>query len=124
MSELKHPDIGPGPGQNDDAAVVLLVDDQAMVGEAIRRMLAGQPNITFHYCADPSRAISVAEQVKPTTILQDLVMPGVDGLELVKRYREEESTKDVPVIVLSTKEEATVKSASFAAGANDYLVKL
>jgi two-component system chemotaxis family response regulator WspR len=124
MQELKDPEVKVPSAANDYTAVVLLVDDQAMVGEAVRRLLAGQANVTYHYCADPAQAIAVAQKVKPTTILQDLVMPGVDGLTLVQKYREEPSTKDVPIIVLSTKEEPAIKSASFAAGANDYLVKL
>src|SRR5258708_28992311 len=104
--------------------MVLLVDDQAMVGEAIRRALASQPNIGFCYCADPAEAIAVAERIKPTVILQDLVMPGADGLTLVRRYRADPVTKDVPIIVLSSKEEPAVKSEAFKAGADDYLVKL
>ncbi len=51
-------------------------------------------------------------------------MPGVDGLTLVRGYRADPLTKDIPIIVLSTKEEPAVKSEAFAAGANDYLVKL
>jgi len=51
-------------------------------------------------------------------------MPGIDGLELVRRYRADERLKDVPVIVLSAREEPQVKADSFAAGANDYVVKL
>src|SRR5438046_10026204 len=104
--------------------MVLLVDDQVMVGEAVRRALAGEPNMDFHYCSDPVEAVSVAEQISPTVILQDLIMPGVDGLTLVRKYRASPATKDLPIIVLSTKEDAAVKSEAFAAGANDYLVKL
>jgi two-component system chemotaxis family response regulator WspR len=48
----------------------------------------------------------------------------VDGIELVRTYRTTPGTRDVPIIVLSTKEEAFVKREAFAAGANDYLVKL
>ena len=106
------------------ACMVLLVDDQAMIGEAIRRALLGQPNIEFHYCSNPGRAVEVAEKIKPTVILQDLVMPDIDGLTLVRQYRDNPATKDIPIIVLSTKEEAAIKSAAFAQGANDYLVKL
>ncbi len=105
-------------------AMVLLVDDQAIVAEAVRRSLSGHPDIDFHYCADPHKALSVAEQIRPTVILQDLVMPGMDGLELVKRFRESTSMADVPIIVLSVKEDPEVKSQSFETGANDYLVKL
>ena len=104
--------------------MVLLVDDQAMVCEAIRRALAHQPDIDFHYCADPAQAIILANQIKPTVILQDLVMPGTDGLTLVSQYRANPATQDIPIIVLSTNENPQVKGRAFAAGANDYLVKL
>jgi len=104
--------------------MVLLVDDQAMIGEAVRRQLSNQPNIDFHYCFNPAEALRVAGQIKPTVILQDLVMPGVDGLVLVRQFRDNPETKDIPIIVLSTKEEPAIKSEAFAAGANDYLVKL
>lgn len=103
---------------------VLLVDDQAIIGEAVRQMLARETDITFHYCSDPTQAIRLANQIQPTVILQDLVMPSVDGLTLVKFYRANPATRDVPVIVLSTKEEPIIKAESFAVGANDYVVKL
>src|SRR5271169_2999499 len=104
--------------------MVLLVDDQAMVCEAVRRALANQPDIDFHYCADAHEAIVVANQIKPTVILQDLVMPGIDGLTLVSHFRANPSTRETPIIVLSTNETPQVKGQAFAAGANDYLVKL
>ena len=109
---------------DENSAMVLLVDDQAMIGEAVRRGLAQQENIDFHFCADPHEAVAQAIRIKPTVILQDLIMPGLDGLTLVREYRSNPATQDIPIIVLSTKEDPLVKSAAFAAGANDYLVKL
>ena len=103
---------------------VLLVDDQAIIGEAVRKMLLDEPEVTFHFCSDPSKAIQVASEVKPTVILQDLVMPEVDGLTLLRYFRANESTKEVPMVVLSSKEEPIVKAKAFELGANDYLVKL
>lgn len=111
-------------GLPDYSMMVLLVDDQAMIGEAVRRALSEESDIDFHFCSDPQQALSVAQQIRPTVILQDLIMPGVDGLELLALYREAPGLRDVPIIVLSTKEDPKVKSAAFAAGANDYLVKL
>jgi CheY-like chemotaxis protein/nitrogen-specific signal transduction histidine kinase/HPt (histidine-containing phosphotransfer) domain-containing protein len=105
-------------------AMVLLVDDQAMVCEAVRRALANQADIDFHYCPDAREAINIANQIKPTVILQDLVMPGIDGLTLVSQFRANPATKDIPIIVLSTNENPQVKGQAFALGANDYLVKL
>src|SRR5437660_10791564 len=84
--------------------MVLLVDDQAMVCEAVRRALSQQPDIDFHYCADAREALAIANQIKPTVILQDLVMPDLDGLTLVGQYRSHQGTKDIPIIVLSTNE--------------------
>ncbi len=105
-------------------AMVLLVDDQAMVCEAVRRALANQGDIDFHYCSEARDAVAVANQIKPTVILQDLVMPGIDGLTLVSQYRANPATRDTPIIVLSTNENPQVKGQAFALGANDYLVKL
>lgn len=103
---------------------VLLVDDQFLIGETVRRMLADEPDIAFYFCQDPSKALSTAKEVKPTVILQDLVMPDIDGLMLVKYYRANQDTRETPMIVLSSKEEPVVKAKAFALGANDYLVKL
>jgi sigma-B regulation protein RsbU (phosphoserine phosphatase) len=103
---------------------VLLIDDQPMIGEAVRRMLAGEPDIVFHYCRDAAKALDEAHNVNPTVILQDLVMPEIDGLTLVKTFRANERTRETPMIVLSTKEEPTVKAEAFSLGANDYIVKL
>jgi len=104
--------------------VVLLVDDQIMVSEGIRRMLVDEADIDFHYCQDPGEAVSMAIECQPTIILQDLIMPEIDGYTLLNAYRENELTKNIPVIVLSTKEDPEDKSLAFERGANDYLVKL
>lgn len=108
----------------DRPATVLLIDDQAIVGEQVRQMLAGEPDLVFHFCQEPAKAIAVANQVQPTVILQDLVMPDIDGLLLVKFFRANPATKATPMIVLSSKEEPVIKARAFAQGANDYLVKL
>lgn len=103
---------------------ILLVDDQESVAEAIRRMLYNEKDITLYTCQDPTEAIKMAEQVNPTVILQDLLMPQMDGLHLTSYFRAHPRTKEIPIIVLSTKEDPAVKASAFEAGANDYLVKL
>ncbi len=108
-----------------DAITVLLIDDQSMIGEAVRRMLGSEPDITFHYCSDPTQALKIARECQPTVILQDLVMPQMDGLLLVRFLRSHDApTYHIPLIVLSSKEEPVIKAQAFELGANDYLVKL
>ena len=114
----------PGPIHPVRRIMVLLVDDQIIVGEAVKRQLAGQPDMDFHYCPNGSEAVQLASAIRPTVILQDLIMPGLDGLELVRQFRQTPETKNIPIVVLSTKEDPEIKSHAFSMGANDYLVKL
>ncbi|MGV0028426.1 adenylate/guanylate cyclase domain-containing protein [Phormidesmis priestleyi] len=108
-----------------DPITVLLIDDQAIIGEAVQRMLAPEDEIVFHYCDNPLHAIAVAKKCRPTVILQDLVMPQIDGLLLVQFLRSHDApTCEVPLIVLSSKEDPLIKAQAFELGANDYLVKL
>jgi two-component system, NtrC family, sensor kinase len=103
---------------------VLLIDDQVIVSEVLRRSLALEPDITFHYCSDPTQAIQTALAIQPTVILQDLIMPDVDGLMLLRWFRQNPQTAHIPMIVLSNKEDAMMKAEAFTSGANDYLIKL
>ena len=103
---------------------VLLVDDQAIVGEAVRRMIATQGDCEYRAVNDPAKAIAIAEEFRPTVILQDIEMPGMNGLDLVVQYRAHDATREVPVIMLTGKEDPAVKAEAFTRGASDYLVKL
>jgi class 3 adenylate cyclase len=102
---------------------VLLVDDQRLVAEVVRRMLARHADIVFEYCQDAAAAPAAAAAFRPTVILQDLVMEDADGLEMVRRYRSQPASADVPVIMLSATAEAAIKAELLESGANDYLVK-
>ncbi len=103
---------------------VLLVDDQQIIVESVREMLQSESDIAFHFCLAAARALAEATEVSPTVILQDLVMPGGNGLDLVRQYRAHEPTMHVPVVILSVKEDPEVKAEAFRLGVNDYLVKL
>ncbi|NCF71441.1 MAG: SpoIIE family protein phosphatase [Chlamydiales bacterium] len=116
--------LPPSGSYSDHKITVLMIDDQAIIGEAVKRMLQDEEDIDFNYCQDPTQAIETIDKLKPTVILQDLVMPKITGLELVEEYRKRDVIKDIPVIVLSTKEEPKTKAKAFELGANDYIVKL
>ena len=103
---------------------VLLVDDQLIIVEAVRRMLARHHDIEFHFVTDPHAAHAAALRHRPTVILQDLVMQGTDGFQLIQGYQADEALRDIPVVVLSTRDEAKLKAHAFAIGAHDYLVKV
>ena len=109
----------------EEAAVrVLLVDDQATVGEVVRRMLAREVDVAYRFCDDSRQALTAARELSPTVILQDLQMPDIDGFALLEMYMMSPHTRDVPVMMLTGKEDPESKARAFALGACDYLVKV
>lgn len=124
MSTLEPRKTQEKPQRAEPRSVVLLVDDQAIVAEALRLMLANQPDIELHVCDDAARALPLARELRPTVILQDLVMPDVDGFTLVRFFRADPDLAAIPIIVLSSKEDPRDKSRAFEIGASDYLVKI
>lgn len=104
---------------------VLLVDDQAIVAEAVRRALevAGGGAIELRAVTRGERAVAEAIAFAPMVILQDLVMPGLGGFELLDRYRAEPALAEVPVVMLTSAEDAATKAEAFERGASDHLVK-
>lgn len=103
---------------------VLLIDDEFLIGEAMRIKLSGETDITFTYCREPDKALETAISAQPTVIMLDLVMPGVNGLTMVKFFKSSEDFSEVPLIVLSAREEPELKKKALALGANDYMIKL
>ncbi|MFN6527934.1 ATP-binding protein [Nostoc sp. ChiSLP03a] len=103
---------------------LLLIDDQVIISEAFRRILATETDISLHYTSNPAKAIQDAIAIEPTVIFLDMVMPDIDGLMLLRWFRSHPVTCDVPIVMLSSKEEAKLKAEAFTEGANDYLIKL
>lgn len=123
MTDADDGTLQPTP-ENSPRILVLLVDDQRFVHLVLGRLLASEPDIQLHGCEDATAAISEANRVKPAVILQDLVLPGIDGLTLVGMFRSNPTTAATPIIVLSGNDDPDSRAQARAAGADDYLVKL
>lgn len=104
--------------------LVLLVDDQPIVEAALRGLLAAFDDVELLAERDADAGLRTALARRPDVILQDLVMPGVDGLQQIERIRANPDLRDTPLVVLSSDSNATTKERCFGLGANDYLVKL
>jgi two-component system chemotaxis family response regulator WspR len=123
QQDVLDPPVGMG-GDEDAASVILLIDDDPLVAESLRRMLEVYDDLEVVYCADAGEAIEMAEEVEPKVILLDIIMPDIDGLTVLKYLRANESTRDIPVVALSAREEPKMKARFFQMGGNDYMVKL
>src|SRR5688572_2262289 len=108
----------------DEILRVLVVDDQPIILEAVRRMLASATELQVHSTSDPGAAIDTALRVRPHVVLLDLNMEPIDGLDVLAQMRALPELADVSVVMLSAAEEPETKVEAFRRGANDYVVKL
>jgi signal transduction histidine kinase len=102
---------------------ILLIDDESFAEDIISHGLKGCVAHTLRYASQPSMAVELAKEIDATVVLVDLRMPEIDGFEVTRRLRADKDTESVPVIMLSSEDDADIKAKAFAAGANDYLVK-
>jgi signal transduction histidine kinase len=100
---------------------ILWADDNADMREYVRRLLAGQYEVLA--VSDGFAALAAAQDAPPDLILTDIMMPGLDGLGLLRELRLHPRTQTIPVILLSARagQESTVQGLE--AGADDYLAK-
>ena len=101
---------------------VLIVDDHAVVRQGLRALLDSQPQVkVVGEAAEGATAIQLAQELKPDVILMDLLMPGVGGVEAIRRIREL-NLKSKVLVLTSSLEEQLVKQA-LQAGAQGYVLK-
>ena len=98
---------------------ILVVDDKASVRTLVRDYLT-EEGFRVVNAANGREALFAARQEKPDLILLDIMMPEMDGYELVRAYRKE---KDTPIILLTAKLEETDKVLGLELGADDYVTK-
>ena len=101
---------------------ILLVEDEAAIREMVQLALS-RAGFDTRAVADAVHADREIEQARPDLILLDWMLPGVSGLELARRLRRCDSTRNIPLIMLTAKGEESDKLSGFEAGADDYVVK-
>ena len=100
---------------------ILLIEDHRDLAETIVDFLETMGGIV-DYAADGLSGLHLARSQKFDVILLDVMLPGIDGLELAKKLREQH-TLSVPILMITARDELNDKLAGFNAGADDYLVK-
>jgi len=110
----------PRPG--DEKRRVLVVDDSVVTRQLERRILEGL-GFEVSLAVDGQDALRLLDRDVPDLIVTDVEMPRLDGLGLVRRLRKEPRTKDVPIVIVTTRSEEKDKQAGLEAGADGYIVK-
>lgn len=103
-------------------AHILIVEDEPAIRDMVAFALRTQSYQPI--CAsDAKEAFDAIADKIPDLILLDWMLPGISGIELVKRFRKEPNTKDIPIIMLTAKGDEADRIAGFEHGADDYVVK-
>jgi DNA-binding response OmpR family regulator len=103
-------------------AKIMVVDDEPDVVEVVTTILRGVGHETIPAYSG-EEALEKLEEVKPDLITLDVMMPGIDGFETLKRIREKKETSSIPVIIISVKQEPDDIVKGLTLGANDYFTK-
>ncbi len=100
-------------------AKILVVDDEPVIVNAVRAYLEPE-GFTVRTASDGNAALKAAHAFEPDLIVLDVMLPGIDGIEVLRRLRQE---SNVYVLMLTAKAEETDKVIGLSVGADDYLTK-
>ena len=101
---------------------ILAVDDEEDILELLRFNLTKE-GFAVVCAASGEEGLKTAHSQRPDLILLDLMLPGMDGLEVARRLKKEEATKDIPVIMVTAKGEEADIVTGLEVGAEDYITK-
>lgn len=104
-----------------DHPSILVIEDNADLKQFISSGFDGM--YTVMTAADGSEGVAIAFEHIPDVIISDVMMPGIDGLELTKRIKEDERTCHIPVILLTARVDGDSRIEGWKKGADDYLAK-
>ena len=100
---------------------VLIVDDAKTNIDILVEALRDEYKLSV--ALDGASALRSVEKSQPDLVLLDIVMPGIDGYEVCRQLRAQESTRELPIMFLSSLEDVRDKTRGFEVGGNDYLTK-
>ncbi len=102
---------------------ILLVDDSKTALMMERIIVEKHTNYQCVTAMDGIEAVTKANQERPDLVLMDVVMPNMNGFEACKKMRLQDSTRETPIVLLTTRGEESYMEAGFQSGCNDYLTK-
>ncbi|HVI06686.1 MAG TPA: response regulator [Candidatus Binatia bacterium] len=105
------------------AKKILLVDDSKTALMMEQMILERRTPYQCVTAMDGLEAVAKANEERPDLVLMDVVMPHMNGFEACKKMRLQESTREIPIVLLTTRGEESYMEAGFQSGCNDYLTK-
>jgi twitching motility two-component system response regulator PilH len=103
-------------------AQILIVDDSPTEAHVLKGMLE-KHGFEIETAENGTEGIERAKELKPDLILMDVVMPGLNGFQATRQLTKDPETKDIPVIIVTTKDQETDRVWGMRQGARDFLTK-
>ncbi len=100
----------------------LIIDDSKTVVVTLRKILVSQDYLTLE-AFDAETGIEIARAESPDVIFLDIVLPGMNGFAALRQLRRDPITKDIPIIMMSSNEQATEEFFGNRIGADDFMKK-
>lgn len=125
-SQIKAGNTNPVSGPEDQQSahsLIMMVDDEPINLEVLQTFLQDAGYKKFVQCSEPLKAMDVISVQRPDVILLDLVMPEMSGFEILKRMRNSDTLRHIPVIILTSSTDADTKLMALELGATDFLGK-
>jgi two-component system response regulator MprA len=110
------------PPAADKRPLLLVVDDEQSIVDFIRLGMRYE-GFRVEDADDGVSGLDMAQRLRPDLIVLDVLLPGMDGIEVCRRLREFEATADIPILMLTAKDEVRDRVAGLESGADDYLTK-
>lgn len=101
---------------------VLIIDDEPYIQRALEFVLRKE-GFEVDVASDGAEGLKKARELHPKMIYLDLMMPGIDGIEVCKKIKDDEKLKDIYVIILTAKGQDVDKDRGIAAGADEFMTK-
>jgi len=102
------------------AEKILVVDDEWELRNLLTEFLTGEGYDVIQ-ASNGEEALELAEKEEPQVILLDVKMPGIDGIEVCRRLKEEDKTRFIPIVMVTALEDRDVDA--FVEGADDFVTK-
>lgn len=103
------------------APEVLIVDDETEIRHFLARTLAREFRVL--HAADGTEALRIIETARPTIVILDLMLPGLDGLEVCRRVKQDKNLRSIKILLLTARIDEGAKLEALANGADDFLTK-
>jgi len=118
---MQEKSTNPSKGSNAAKSILVVEDDQFLRDLIVKKL--EEEGLNIIQAVDGEEGLQFIKENKPALVLLDLILPGIDGFEVLKQVKSDPETKDIPIIILSNLGQKDDIERGLELGARDFMVK-